>query len=68
MDKFVLTLVIIGAVNWGCIGLFGLDIVGALFGGQGAMISRIIYAVIGLAGLWALTFYSKLHSGSSDES
>ena len=37
MDKFVLALVIIGALNWGCIGIFGLDIVGVLFGGQGAV-------------------------------
>lgn len=66
MDKFVLTLVIVGAINWGCIGLFGLDLVGVLFGGQGAWISRIIYSVIGLAGLWALTFYPKLHSGAGD--
>ena len=61
MDKFVLTLVIIGAVNWGCIGLFGLDIVGALFGGQGAMISRIIYAVIGLAGSFPSPVKLALH-------
>lgn len=62
MDKLVLTLIIIGAVNWGCIGLFGLDIVGMLFGGQGALMSRIIYSIVGIAGLWALTFYYKLHS------
>ena len=65
MDKLILTLVIIGAVNWGSIGIFGLDIVGALFGGQGAFISRVIYAIVGLAGLWALTFYSKLHSSGN---
>ncbi len=64
MDKFILTLVIIGALNWGCIGLFGYDVIGVLFGGQGAVISRIIYAVVGVAGLWALTFYPKLPSGS----
>ena len=62
MDRFVLALVIIGALNWGCIGIFGLDIVGVLFGGQGAVISRIIFAVIGLAGLWAFRFFSKLSS------
>ena len=54
MDKFILTLVIIGAINWGSIGIFGLDIVGALFGGQGAFISRVIFTVVGLAGLWAI--------------
>ena len=66
MDKFILTLVIIGAINWGSIGIFGLDIVGALFVGQGAFISRVIFTVVGLAGLWAITFYTKLRSGSSD--
>lgn len=66
MDKFALTLVIIGAVNWGCIGFFGLDLVGLLFGGQGSVVSRIIYAAVGLAGLWAITFYGKLKpSGGS---
>lgn len=65
MDKLILTLVVIGAINWGSIGIFGLDIVGALFGGQGAFISRIIYALVGLAGLWALTFYTKLQSSAN---
>lgn len=67
MDKIILTLVIIGAINWGCIGIFGLDVVGALFGGQGSMISRIIFAIVGIAGVWAVTFYSKLPSGSAKQ-
>ena len=62
MDKFVLALVIIGALNWGCIGIFGLDIVGVLFGGQGAVFSRIIFTIVGLAGLWSFRFFSKLSS------
>ncbi|MDO5783726.1 MAG: DUF378 domain-containing protein [Eubacteriales bacterium] len=65
MDKLILTLVIIGAINWGSIGIFGLDIVGALFGGQGAFISRVIYTLVGLAGLWALSFYTKLRSSGN---
>ena len=56
MDTIALILVIIGAINWGSIGLFGFDLVGAIFGGQGALLSRIIFAVVGLAGLWAVTF------------
>lgn len=60
MDKFILALVIIGAINWGCIGIFGLDVVGVLFGGQGSVISRIIFTIVGLAGLWAFSFFSKL--------
>ena len=62
MYKFVLALVIIGALNWGCIGIFGLDIVGVLFGGQGAVMSRIIFTIVGLSGLWAFRFFSKLSS------
>jgi hypothetical protein len=66
MDIAALILVIIGALNWGSIGLFGLDIVGLLFGGQGSVISRIIFTVVGLAGLWAITLLFKEKSLSSE--
>ncbi|MBQ8003052.1 MAG: DUF378 domain-containing protein [Clostridia bacterium] len=59
MDNTALILVIIGALNWGAIGLFGIDLVGLLFGGQGALISRIIFTVVGLAGLWSITLLFK---------
>ncbi|MBR5536252.1 MAG: DUF378 domain-containing protein [Clostridia bacterium] len=59
MDTIALILVIVGALNWGSIGLFGLDLVGVLFGGQGALFSRIIFTVVGLAGLWAITLLFK---------
>ena len=55
MDTVALVLVIIGALNWGLIGLFGFDLVATLFGGPTAMLSRIVYALVGLAGLWSLT-------------
>ncbi|MBQ7455346.1 MAG: DUF378 domain-containing protein [Clostridia bacterium] len=55
LDKFALLLVIIGAVNWGLIGIFQFDLVAAIFGGQGAVISRIIYTLVGAAGLWCTT-------------
>lgn len=55
LDRISLILVIIGAINWGSIGLFQFDIVAWLFGGQGAIISRIIYTVIALAGIWCLS-------------
>ena len=55
MDRLSLLLAIIGAVNWGLIGLFQFDLVAFLFGGQGAVISRIIYGLIGAAGLWCIT-------------
>ena len=55
LNKISLILVIIGALNWLTIGLFGFDCVGALFGGQMAIMSRIIYTLVGLAGLWCIT-------------
>ena len=55
LDKIALSLVIIGAVNWGSIGLFQFDIVGWIFGGQSAIISRIIYTVVALAGIWCIS-------------
>ena len=55
MDRLSLALVIIGAVNWGLIGLFQFDLVAFLFGGQGALLARIVYAVVGAAGLWCIS-------------
>ena len=52
LDKISLALVIIGALNWGSIGLFQFDLVAWIFGGQGAILSRIVYTVIALAGIW----------------
>ena len=54
-DKIALILVIIGALNWGGIGLFGFDTVAFLFGGQLSLLARLIYALVGLAGLWCIT-------------
>ena len=59
MDALALILVIVGALNWGSIGFFGFDIVGALFGGQLSVFSRIIFTVVALGGLWAITFFFK---------
>ena len=54
IHRIALTLVIIGAVNWGLIGFFQYDLVAAIFGGQDAGISRLIYALVGLSGLICL--------------
>lgn len=54
-DKFMLALIIIGALNWGLIGFFRYDLIAAIFGGQLMAVSRIIYAIVGLAGIWSLT-------------
>ena len=55
MDRIALILTIIGALNWGSIGLFRFDLVAWMFGGQDAIISRIIYTVIALAGIWCIS-------------
>ena len=55
MDRIALSLVIIGAVNWGSVGLFQFDLVSWIFGGQDALVSRIVYTVIALAGLWCVS-------------
>lgn len=55
LDKIALTLVIIGALNWGSIGIFDFDIVAFLFGGQISMLSRIIFTLVGLAGIWCIS-------------
>lgn len=55
VDKISLALVILGAINWALVGVFQFDLVAWLFGGQAAIISRILYTVIGAAGLWCLS-------------
>lgn len=55
VDRIALILGIIGALNWGIVGLFRFDCVAFLFGGQTGAISRVIYALVGLAGLWCIT-------------
>lgn len=61
-DKLALLLVIIGAVNWGSIGIFRFDIVAWIFGGQGALVSRIIYTLVGLAGIWCISLLFRDHA------
>jgi len=55
MNKLALALVIIGALNWGSIGIFQYDLVSAIFGGPSAVVSRIIFTLVGLAGLWCIS-------------
>lgn len=55
LDKASLVLVIIGALNWGSIGLFKFDLVAWIFGGQTAVLSRIVYTLVALAGIWCIS-------------
>lgn len=55
LDRISLILVVIGALNWGSIGLFQFDVVAWIFGSQAAVVSRIIYTVVALAGIWCIS-------------
>ena len=55
LDKIALLLTVIGGINWGLVGLFRFDLVAWIFGGQGAIISRIIYTVIELSSIWCIS-------------
>ncbi len=59
IDIIALILVIVGAINWGLIGLFNFDLVAMLFGSMSA-ISRIIYTLVGIAGLWSIRFFARI--------
>ena len=53
IDKIALVLIVIGAINWGLIGLFRFDLVATLFGEMSAL-SRIVYSLVGISGLWGI--------------
>ena len=55
IDKVALTLTVIGALNWGSIGLFRFDLVAWICGGQASVVARVIYTLVGLAGIWCIT-------------
>ena len=67
LDTLALILSIIRCVNWGLVGIFQFDLVSWIFGGQDAIVSRIIYTVIALAGLWCITFlFRRSRCGMDD--
>lgn len=66
LDRIALILVIIGALNWGSIGIFSFDIVAWLFGGQGAILSRIIYTLVGIAGVWCISLLFRKNEVLTD--
>lgn len=61
LDYTALVLVIIGAINWGLIGFFGFDLVAFIFGSM-SIVSRIIYAVVGICGLYAISYCGRIKS------
>ena len=65
MDRVALALAIIGGLNWGLIGLFRLDLVAFLFGGQTALLSRIVYTLVGLAAIWCISMLFRNEEDSA---
>lgn len=57
IDRIALVLVIIGAINWGLIGIFNFNLVDTIFGTM-SVISRIIYALVGISGLWSIRYFT----------
>ena len=65
LDCIALTIAIVGAVNWGLIGFLDFNLVAAIFGSM-SWLSRIIYALVGLCGLYLITFYMRLSDNEAD--
>ncbi len=59
LDRIALVLVIIGAINWLLVGVARYDLVAALFGGVSSMVSRVIYTLVGIAGIWTINLLLK---------
>lgn len=59
LDKIALTLLIIGGLNWGSVGIFQFDLVAWICGGQTGIVSRIVYILVGLSAIWCITLLFK---------
>ena len=66
MDRIALILTIIGALNWGSIGLFQFDIVAWICGGSASVLSRVLYTVVALAGIWCISLIFRARESFSD--
>ncbi|MBQ8379923.1 MAG: DUF378 domain-containing protein [Clostridia bacterium] len=66
--NLILTLVIIGAINWGILGLFKMDLIGSIFGGMTSAISRVLFVLVGLCGIAAITLYKPINEGEMSHS
>lgn len=67
MDCIALILSIVGCLNWGLVGLFRFDLVAWLFDGDGSLVSRVIYTLVGLAGLWSISFLFRRSGGAESK-
>ena len=67
MDTLALILVIVGALNWGLVGLFQFDLIASIFGGMSSTIARVLYTLVGLAGIWGITLLFRRDGVKHDE-
>lgn len=66
MDRAALILVIVGALNWLLVGIFQFDLVAFIFGGQNALLSRLIYTLVGIAGIWSFSLLFRDREKAED--
>ncbi|MBR4622066.1 MAG: DUF378 domain-containing protein [Ruminococcus sp.] len=59
LDRIALFLLVVGGVNWGLVGLFEFDLVAFLFGGQTAILSRIVYVLVAVSAIWCISLFFK---------
>lgn len=59
LDRIALVVLIIGGLNWGSVGIFGLDMVAALFGGSASVLSRTVYILVCISALWCVTLFFR---------
>jgi hypothetical protein len=64
LNTIVLVLVIVGGLNWGLVGVADFDLVAAIFG-EGSTVANIVYTLVGLAAIWAISFFGMLGKGAS---
>ena len=68
IDRIALLLAVIGALNWGCVGIFRFDVVAYLCGGQTSSVSRVIFTLVGLAGLWCISLLFRERESGMENS
>ncbi len=66
-DKLALTLLVIGGINWGLVGIFEFDLVAWLFGGTTSILSRVIYILVAVAAVWCSTLLFRLGDDREEE-
>lgn len=59
LDMIALILAIVGGLNWGLIGIFQFDLVAWIFGGQDALLSRVVYTLVGIAAVWCISLFFR---------